>query len=102
MKNVVRTAVALLLAFTLSSPVIAQQTAKSNFQPPTTQDRDKDERNERNERHPHIRSAIHELQEAKRELQTAAHDFGGHRADALRACDEAIHQLQLSLQYDKK
>lgn len=54
------------------------------------------------EAHPHIRSAIRELNEAKRELQTAAHDFGGHRADALKSCDEAIHQLQLALQYDKK
>jgi hypothetical protein len=101
MKTVVRIAVALLLAFTLSSPVIAQDPAKSNFQP-IAQDRDDREKSERNERHPHIRGAIRELEEAKRELQAAAHDFGGHRADALRACDEAIHQLQLAQQYDKK
>ncbi len=55
-----------------------------------------------NERHPHIRAAIRELEQAKRELQEAAHDFGGHRAEALKACDEAINQLRQALQYDKK
>ena len=53
------------------------------------------------ERHPKIRQAIHALEAAKADMQHAAHDFGGHRADALRACDEAIHQLQLALDYDK-
>jgi hypothetical protein len=33
-------------------------------------------------------------------MEHAAHDFGGHRADALRATDEAIHQLELCLKYD--
>ena len=60
------------------------------------------DRDDRHEQHPHIRQAIRELNEAKHELQTAAHDFGGHRVEALRACDDAIHQLQLALQYDKK
>lgn len=55
-----------------------------------------------NEQHPHIRAAIHELEEAKKELQTAAHDFGGHRAEALEAVDNAIKQLRQALQYDKK
>ena len=99
MKTVVRAAVAVLLTFLLAAPIVAQAPmAKSGFLP-TTQDNDRDRGRER---HPHIRGAIKELQEAKRELQTGAHDFGGHRADAVRACDEAIHQLQLALQYDKK
>lgn len=99
MKTVVRAAVAVLLTFLLAAPIVAQApTAKSGFLP-TTQDNDRDRGRER---HPHIRGAIKELQEAKRELQTGAHDFGGHRADAVKACDEAIHQLQLALQYDKK
>jgi hypothetical protein len=54
------------------------------------------------EQHPHIRAAIRELQEAKRELQTAAHDFGGHRKEALESVDTAIRQLQEALKYDKK
>ena len=99
MKTMVRFAVSLAVALLLSAPALPQQTASTSNFLPKTQDRDRDRDNER---HPHIRSAIHELQEAKKELQTAAHDFGGHRADALRSVDEAIHQLQLALQYDKK
>lgn len=53
------------------------------------------------ERHPEIRAAINSLQNARKHLQEAAHDFGGHRADALRATDEAINQLQICMQYDK-
>ncbi|HEX3865580.1 MAG TPA: hypothetical protein VHV78_02470, partial [Gemmatimonadaceae bacterium] len=37
--------------------------------------------------HPHIKSAINELVAARKELQAAAHDFGGHRADAIAAVD---------------
>jgi hypothetical protein len=54
------------------------------------------------EPHPRIRAAIRELEAAKVELQKAPHDFGGHRADAVAACDKAIEQLRLALQYDKK
>ncbi len=54
------------------------------------------------EQHPHIRAAIHELQEARRELETAAHDFGGHRKEAIEAIDNAIKQLREALEYDKK
>lgn len=100
MKDVLRLSAATLVAITLSLPAIGQQgVPASNFQPRTqNQDRDRGGR----ERHPHIRGAIRELQEAKKELQTAAHDFGGHREEALKAVDEAIRQLQQALQYDKK
>lgn len=54
------------------------------------------------EQHPHIRAALRELREARRELETAAHDFGGHRKEAIEAVDNAIRQLQEALQYDKK
>jgi hypothetical protein len=57
---------------------------------------------EAKEAHPHIALAIKELEATKKELQTAAHDFGGHRADALKAVDEAIRQLRLAQQFDKK
>lgn len=53
------------------------------------------------ERHPEIRAAIRALQRAKRHLQEAAHDFGGHRVEALEAVNKAIEQLKLALQYDK-
>ena len=54
------------------------------------------------EPHPHISSAIVELEAARNELKTAAHDFGGHRVEAVEAVDNAIKQLQLAMQYDKK
>jgi len=53
------------------------------------------------ERHPEIRAAIRALENAKRHLQEAAHDFGGHRAEALEAVNHALEQLKLALQYDK-
>lgn len=56
----------------------------------------------RTEAHPEIRKAIAALERAKYDLQHAAHDFGGHRADALAATDKAIEQLKLALQYDRK
>ncbi|HKV06366.1 MAG TPA: hypothetical protein VJO53_14820 [Candidatus Acidoferrales bacterium] len=53
------------------------------------------------EPHPEIRQAIASLRRAKDHLNHAAHDFGGHRVDAIRAIDAAIEQLQTCLQYDK-
>ncbi len=54
------------------------------------------------EPHPAIRAAIEALEKAKYDLQHAAHDFGGHRAEALEAVDNAIKQLHAALEYDKK
>ena len=56
----------------------------------------------KHEKHPHIRAAIRELEGAKKELKEAAHDFGGHREDALRAADNAIEQLRKALEFDRK
>lgn len=53
------------------------------------------------EPHPEIREAIGALRRAKAHMEHAAHDFGGHRVDALHATDEAIHQLELCLKFDK-
>jgi hypothetical protein len=54
------------------------------------------------EPHPEINAAIRALERAKLHLQQAAHDFGGHRVEAIRAIDRALEQLKLALQYDKK
>ena len=67
-----------------------------------TQDKDKMEKREGREHHPEIRKAIEQLKRAKADLQHASHDFGGHRDAALKACDEAIEQLQQALNYDRK
>lgn len=53
------------------------------------------------EPHPQIREALGALRRAKEHMEHAAHDFGGHRVDALHATDEAIKQLEICLKYDK-
>jgi hypothetical protein len=53
------------------------------------------------EPHPEIREAIGALRNARMHMEHAAHDFGGHRADALRATDDAIRQLEICLRYDR-
>ncbi|MGH9529108.1 MAG: hypothetical protein ACRD2S_04230 [Terriglobales bacterium] len=53
------------------------------------------------ERHPEIHRAIEALRNARAHLQEAAHDFGGHKADAIRATDEAIRQLEICMRYDR-
>jgi len=54
--------------------------------------------NER-EMHPRIAKAITELKDAVAYMEAAPHDFGGHKADAIRASNEAIRQLNFALQY---
>src|SRR5260370_13832767 len=55
------------------------------------------------EPHSQIREALGALRRAKqtRNLEHAAHDFGGHRVEAPQATDEAIHPLQICLNCDK-
>jgi hypothetical protein len=60
------------------------------------------EKKEKKERHPHIHAAIHELREARKELEKADHDFGGHRKEAIEAIDVALKQLEKALKFDKK
>jgi hypothetical protein len=52
--------------------------------------------------HPHIHHALHELEETRRELKEAKHDFGGHREKALEKVDHAIRQLELALKYARR
>jgi hypothetical protein len=53
------------------------------------------------ERHPEIREALESLRRAKEHMEHAAHDFGGHRVEAIEATDRAIKQLELCLKYDR-
>jgi hypothetical protein len=53
------------------------------------------------EPHPEIRESIAALRRAKDHMEHAAHDFGGHRVEALKATDEAIRQLEICLKYDR-
>ena len=49
--------------------------------------------------HPRIAKAIAALKDARDYMQAAPHDFGGHKADAIRATDDAIKQLNFALAY---
>ena len=49
--------------------------------------------------HPQIQAAIYSLQQARIHLMEASHDFGGHREDAVKAIDKALHQLEICMQY---
>lgn len=54
------------------------------------------------EQHPQIAGAMQHLREAKENLEHAAHDFGGHRAAALKHVNEALEECRQALAYDKK
>ena len=53
------------------------------------------------ENHPKINQAINALQSARTDLQNAAHDYCGHRVEALESVNTAIKQLQLALASDR-
>jgi len=46
--------------------------------------------------------AVKALESAKLELQQPGNNFGGHKEAALKACDQAIKQLELALETVKK
>ncbi len=54
------------------------------------------------ERHYEIHRALEALRSARGHLQEARHDFGGHKAEAIRATDEAIHQLEICERYENR
>jgi hypothetical protein len=54
------------------------------------------------ELHPCIRAAMHALRKAADELREAAHDFGGHRKEALEAIEVAQHKVKICLEYGRK
>jgi hypothetical protein len=49
--------------------------------------------------HPRIATAIRELEGAIAYLESAPHDFGGHKAAAIRDSRAAVVQLKLALAY---
>ena len=53
------------------------------------------------EPYPEIRDALRAMRAAKDHMEHAAHDFGGHRVEAIKATDEAIRQLEICLKFDK-
>jgi hypothetical protein len=49
------------------------------------------------ERHPHIDEALEAMRTAKHQLQTAEHDFGGHRVKAIEHLDQAIREAEICM-----
>lgn len=47
------------------------------------------------EPHPHITEALESMRAAKHHLETAAHDFHGHRVEAIKHLDMAIHEAEI-------
>lgn len=95
------TAAALMLMLTLPTAATALPTSPSPMANPTASAPPNVPTPEPAEPHPQIRAALAALRNAKAHLEHAAHDFGGHRVDAIKAVDEAIRQLELALKYDK-
>jgi len=49
------------------------------------------------ERHPHIDEALEHMRAAKHELETAAHDFDGHRVKSLEHLNASIHEAEICM-----
>jgi len=45
--------------------------------------------------HPHIHEALEAMRAAKHHLETAEHDFEGHRVKAIEHLDQAIHEAEV-------
>jgi len=52
------------------------------------------------EKHPEIQAAINHLRQAKKNLEKGAHDFKGHRAEALKHTNAALEECRLALESD--
>jgi len=49
------------------------------------------------ERHPHIDEALEHMRAAKHELETAEHDFDGHRVKSLEHLNASIREAEICL-----
>jgi|SRR5579871_1374048 len=47
------------------------------------------------EEHPHIHAALEAMREAKHQLESAAHDYHGHRVESIKHLDMAIHEAEI-------
>ena len=46
---------------------------------------------------PHMHAALDDLRSARAELEQAEHNKGGHREEAIRLTDSAMHEVQLGI-----
>lgn len=47
--------------------------------------------------HPHIHEALEAMRNAKHQLESAEHDFDGHRAKSLEHLNQAIHEAEVCM-----
>ena len=52
--------------------------------------------------HPRLDKAVHDMQDALKELQAAPDDFGGNKGSAITDTQAAIHSLKKALYYRLK
>jgi hypothetical protein len=48
-------------------------------------------------RHPQVKDALEAMRAAKHHLETAAHDFDGHRVKAIEHLDQAIREAEICM-----
>jgi len=49
------------------------------------------------EPHPHIHEAIEAMRNAKHQLESAEHDFDGHRVASIKHLDQAIREAEICM-----
>ena len=59
-------------------------------------------KHEHHEHHPELRKAIRKLRTAKQDLEKASSEYGGHKAKAIEAIEQALVELKEALESDKK
>jgi len=94
-KNFYAIAAAAALTLAMTSSASTQEKAAPAKKPMA-------EKHENMEQHPQIAAAMQHLREARETLDKAPHDFGGHRAKALKHINEALEECRQALAFDKK
>ena len=94
MKTTFRILSAAALACAISLPAVAQS------QPTPKLKRVQLEKERK--MHPEIDAAMTHLNEAKRNLELAKHDFAGHRLSALKHVNEALEECRQALEVHEK
>ena len=49
-------------------------------------------------RHPKLASAYDALKDAKEEMVTSKHDYKGHREEAVKSIEHAMHQIAICME----
>lgn len=54
------------------------------------------------EKQPHMRNALEKLEDARKSLENATADKGGHRAKAMALVADAIKEVKAGIEFDNK